>query len=283
MTATQPSPGTPLSLPLRIWLFVEIGFGLAALSSIALSPQDSATNFAWPIKPTVTAALLGAFYASSAGIFVLAAFARRWEDIRLMVIPATLFTATELAATFLHWDRFTVGSTPFNVWFASYLLPPPIFLACFVWQQQRALPRAGAERLPTALRLPMTIVGAAITLFAILSFAMPQALIAVAPWPFTPLTARALCGWLLALGTMLAGIALADDRLAGRIVTPFFILLGPAVALQVARFPETVDFAHPALYVGGAVLAFVFVTGVFFALSGWSGFFFGKARLDRTS
>lgn len=283
MTDLARAPGTPLSLPLRVWLFVEIGFGLAALSSIALSPQDSATNFAWPIKPTVTAALLGAFYAASAGIFVLAAFARRWEDIRLMVLPATLFTAAELVATFLHWEKFTVGSTPFNVWFASYLLPPPIFLACYVWQQRKALPEAGPERLPTALRLPMLLVGAAITLLALASFIVPQILIGVAPWPFTPLTTRAVCGWLLALGTMLAGLALADDRQAGRILSPFFVLLGPAIALQIARFPEGVDFGHPAIYVGGAVLVFVLLAGLNLASAGWNGFFFAKARLDSTS
>lgn len=283
MTDLARAPGTPLSLPLRVWLFVEIGFGLAALSSIALSPQDSATNFAWPIKPTATAALLGAFYAASAGIFVLAAFARRWEDIRLMVIPATLFTAAELVATFLHWEKFTVGSTPFNVWFASYLLPPPIFLACYVWQQRKALPRAGNERLPTAVRVPIILVGAAITLFALASFVVPQVLISVAPWPFTPLTTRAVCGWLLALGTMLVGLGVADDRQAGRILSPFFLLLGPGIVFQIARFPETVDFGHPAIYVGGLVLAFVALVGLNLATAGWNGFFFAKARLDSTS
>ncbi|MEP2388225.1 MAG: hypothetical protein ABJL10_09025, partial [Hyphomonas sp.] len=69
--------GSSISLPLRLWFGAEVFFGLAAILSITLTPQDTASNFAWTIKPTVTAAILGAFYASVAPIFVLAMVARR--------------------------------------------------------------------------------------------------------------------------------------------------------------------------------------------------------------
>ena len=50
------------------------------------------------------------------------------EMIRVMVLPTALFSTAQLAATILHWDKFTVDSTPFYVWLASYVLPPPIFM-----------------------------------------------------------------------------------------------------------------------------------------------------------
>ena len=41
---------TPVHGPLRLWMGVEVFFGLAAISTIFLRPQDTASNFAWPIK-----------------------------------------------------------------------------------------------------------------------------------------------------------------------------------------------------------------------------------------
>jgi hypothetical protein len=271
------SDGSRIGWPLRTWLFVEIGFGLAAMASIALSPADTATNFAWPIKPTVTAALLGAFYMSSAWVFVVAAFARRWEDIRVMMIPAILFTATELLATFLHWDRFTIGSAPFWIWFASYLLPPPILAACYVWQRRRERPLADRLPFPGWLRLLMLVVGAVLVVDAVVTFIWPETLTSRAPWQFSALTARALCGWMIALGSMLVFAALENDRKRTRVLSPFFILLPPAAILQLNRFSGEVDWSHWSIYVNGLVLLFVAATGLYIAAAGWRDFF-GRRR-----
>src|SRR5687767_15895209 len=132
------APGTPIAWPLRAWLAVEVLFGIGAVMAIGVSPADSATNFSWPIQPVVMAAVLGAFYMSSALLFLLPFFAKRWEMIRVMILPTAIFSTVQLIATFLHWDKFSVGTTPFYVWFASYLLPPPIFVAAYVWHQRRA-------------------------------------------------------------------------------------------------------------------------------------------------
>src|ERR1044071_945982 len=111
---------TPIWWPLRVWMVVEIVFGLAAILTIFLDPADTATNFAWPIKPDVMAATLGAFYAASAIIFILPLFARSWQQVRSMIIPTALFSTAMLLATLIHWDKFSVGTRPFYVWFASY-------------------------------------------------------------------------------------------------------------------------------------------------------------------
>lgn len=58
--------GTPIAWPLRAWLGVEVLFGVAAVKAIGIAPADSQTNFAWPIQPVVMAAVLGAFYMTSA-------------------------------------------------------------------------------------------------------------------------------------------------------------------------------------------------------------------------
>ena len=106
---------TPVRVPLRLWMAVEVFFGLAAISSIFLRPQDTATNFAWPIQPDVMAAALGSFYLASALLFVLPLFATSWQLVRVMILPAAAFTMAMLVATVLHWDIFAVGTFPFFV------------------------------------------------------------------------------------------------------------------------------------------------------------------------
>ena len=92
---------TPISLPLRVWLAVEILFGVAAIGSVFLNPERTETNFAWPIQPTVMAATFGSFYMSVGLMFVLATFARRWQQVRAVSIPAAIFTAFMLLTTFI--------------------------------------------------------------------------------------------------------------------------------------------------------------------------------------
>jgi hypothetical protein len=260
----QRVPDLKVSLPLRIWIGIEVVFGLMSIFTIALTPQNTAEHFAWPIQAFVVAALLGGFYIAAATFFVLALFARRWENIRVFVPASILFSSAELLATFLHWDKFSVGSTPFNVWFVSYVLPPPLFLFFYIWHQRRALPipRPGDEPFPPGLRLAMQAIGAVLVVFAVAVFTMPALLIPIAPVAFTPLTARAFSGWVLALGMLLLLAARENDRTRARLISPFFIFALPAIGLEMSRFSEQIDWSKPSIYVAIAVLAAVFVIGI---------------------
>jgi hypothetical protein len=264
-------PDLRISLPLRIWIGIEVIFGLLSLVTISLTPQDTASHFAWPIRPVATAALLGGFYIAAASFYVLALFARRWENIRVFVIASILFSSTELLATVIHWDRFSVGTTPFNVWFVSYLLPPALFTAFYYWHQQRAapFPRRGDEPLPPALRTGMAALGGALALFALIAFVLPATLIAIAPWQFSPLTARALSGWILATGVLLLSCARENDRTRCRLISPFFVLLLPAIVLELYRFPAGVNWSHPTIYAGLALLVVVFAIGAYLFRGDW--------------
>lgn len=263
--------GTPISRPLRAWLGVEVLFGVAASLSIGLSPEDSASNFAWPIRPAVMAAVLGAFYVTTAPLFLLPLVARRWECIRVMVLPAALFCVLELVATFLHWEKFSVGSRPFAVWFASYLLPPPIFVAAFVWHQRqaRARPAAPDEPLPAWLRRTCVGCGAALALLGGLGFAAPSVLIPTAPWSMTPLTMRALSGWFVVFGTLLLSMARENHRTHCRLASLMAVLALPMLLIQLSRFPAQVDWGRPALWVGLGFFATVAGCGLGLARGSW--------------
>lgn len=254
-------PHTPVRWPLRAWMVVEVFFGLAAISTIFLRPQDTATSFAWPIQPVVAAAVLGAFYLASAPLFVLPLFARSWTEVRVAILPAAAFATVMLVATFLHWDRFSVATFPFYLWFASYLLPPPIFVGLYVWHQRRSAPvgTGVTSPMPPPLRTLLRVNGAAVTGLAVVGFAVPALLIAVAPWTLTPLTTRTLCGWLLAVGLLQLSMAAEGDRRRARLATTMVIVLPFALLFQLLRFSEQVDWSAAALWLLLADVAVVAV------------------------
>ena len=265
------SQGTSIAWPLRAWLLVEVLFGVAAVFAIGLSPADTKTNFAWPIQPVVMAAVLGAFYITSAPLFLLPMLAKRWEMIRVMILPTALFSTVQLVATFLHWDKFSVGSFPFYVWFASYLLPPPIFVSAYLWQQRKAASPSGVaeDPLPFWLHGLLLICGGILTLVAILVFIYPNLLIPVFPWKLTPLTARSLCGWLIAVGTIMLTMSRENDQTRARLATPMFILILPTLLLQMARFANEVNWRAPVLWLGLLLFAVVGFCGLYLAKGSW--------------
>lgn len=265
------SAGTPIAWPLRAWLAVEVLFGIGAVLAIGRDPANSATNFAWPINPVVMAAVLGAFYISSAPLFLLPLFAKHWENIRVMILPAALFCTVQLAATLLHWDRFSIGTTPFYVWFASYLLPPPIFLAAYLWHQNKSSSNVtlSGDPIPPWLNRLLVILGSLLTGIAALFFLFPGLFISIFPWQLTPLTARSLSGWLIAVGTLMISMARENDRIRVRLATPMLILLVPVLLMQMLRFANEVNWGSPVLWIGLLLLAVAGFCGLYLANGSW--------------
>ncbi|MBE9137929.1 hypothetical protein IQ254_12120 [Nodosilinea sp. LEGE 07088] len=241
---------TPISLPLRAWLAVEILFGVAAIEAVFLHPDQTATNFAWPIQPIVMAATFGSFYLSVGLMFILGTLARRWQQVRAVSIPAAIFTGFMLLTTFLHWDKFNHGIPPFYIWFASYLLPPPIFVALYYSHQKKAAP-IGMQRLhPIAqpIRQFWVINGLIITLITLLFYLAPTWLITIAPWTMTPLTARTLCGWLIAVGTLQMWMAWEGDWGRIKIASTLLVILPFALLFQWARYSSEVNWSSLSLW-----------------------------------
>ena len=265
--------GTPIGLALRFWFLAELFFAAAATLAVALDPAKTSTNFAWTIKPVVMASLIGAFYVALAPVMVLAIFARRWEMVRVFVIPGALFTLTELIVTFLHWERFAVGSGPFNLWFASYLLPPPVFLACYLWQEKQARRATGmhdeGHELARWQRFTLFALGSLLTLETVIALIWPAWLTASAPWAMSALNARALAGYLGLLGMLMLSMAHENHRDRVRLVSPFLVLLLPVIAFQVCRFSDQVDWNHPRIFVTVALLAVVAGLGLSLMRGSW--------------
>jgi hypothetical protein len=269
------SPGTLIAWPLRLWLAIEVLFGVAAVMAVGVAPADTETNFAWPIQPVVMAAVLGGFYITSAPLFLLPLFARRWEMIRAMILPAALFSTVQLAATFLHWDKFSVGTVPFYVWFLSYLLPPPIFVAAYLWHQSKKPSGStqSSDPLPPWLKRLFVSIGGFLTIGAALVFLFPNLLIPVSPWQLTPLTARSLSGWLIAVGALMLSMSLENDQTRARLAAPMLILLLPVLLLQMVRYADQVNWGNPVLWIGLILFAVTGFCGLYLANGNWRNAF----------
>jgi hypothetical protein len=157
------------------------------------------------------------------------------------------------------------------VWFASYLLPPPIFVGAYLWHQRKlgSPPNALSDPLPSWFNWLLKICGGVITVGAILVFFFPNLLIPIFPWTLTPLTARSLSGWLIAVGTILLSISRENDRTRARLATPMLILVLPALLLQMARYANEVNWSSPALWVSIMLFAVVGFCGLFIAKGSW--------------
>jgi hypothetical protein len=276
----------PVAWLLRAWLVVEVLFGVVSVISVGFAPANTKANFAWPIQPVVMAAVLGAFYISTAPLFLLAVFAKRWQMIRVMILPSALFSTVQLVVTFLHWQKFSLGTIPFYVWFASYILPPPIFVAAYWWHQRQAGPSSGFsssgfssagsssaglndDPLPLWLQRIFLICGVGLTTMAIVVFVFPNLLIPYFPWKLTPLTGRSLCGWLIAVGTLMLSVLRENDWTRARLASALLIPILPALLVQMARFSDQVDWSNPVLWAGLLLFGVIGVCGLQLARGSW--------------
>ncbi len=237
--------------PLRAWLGVEVFFGLASSAAIFLNPGGSLANFAWPIKPDVMAATLGAIYFSTLFTLVPSVFIGIWQNVRVLVLPGALFTTVLLIATFLHWDKFSTTTVPFYVWFASYLLPPAVFAVMYGWHQSRSRPvGADIERpLLGTTRTFLLVNGLALTVFVVVAFVAPSILQQIAPWTFTPLTTRAFCGLISLVSLLQICMAWENDVNRCRIAAPMLVAFPFALGIQLFRFSAEVQWTNLALWV----------------------------------
>jgi hypothetical protein len=264
--------GTRIALGLRAWFVAEVLFGVGAVIAVGIDPAGTRTNFAWNLQPVVMAAVLGAYYFASAPLFVLPLLARRWEMIRVMILPTALFSTAELIATFLHWSSFSTNSLPFGVWLVSYLLPPPIFVGFYLWQQRRAASSAAAaptEALGRDVQTALQHWGILLGVLAVVVFIFPDVLIGSAPWKMTPLSVRALDSWFIGLAAILLSVAHENDRTRVVLASPVLILLFPGITLQIARFADQVQFASPALFIGYGIILVTMAFGVYLARGNW--------------
>ncbi len=265
----------PLFVGMRWQLFAGSVLVFAAGVPLFLLTEQTERYFAWTINPPLlTAAFLGAAYWASFFIGWLASREQTWANARLAVPGPLLFTVMTLIATWLHIDRFHFNSPDtltqlFTwVWLAIYA-GVPLSMSVMLILQLRVPggdpPRAAL--LPVWLRVVLGILAVAMLALGIALFVAPQAASQLWAWQLTPLTARAIAAWLIALGVIAAQAARENDLRRVRPVMIGFILFGVLQSIALARYPGDVAWRDARTWVYLFFLLMVFLVGA----SGWLG------------
>ncbi|HEX9018287.1 MAG TPA: hypothetical protein VF806_03830, partial [Anaerolineaceae bacterium] len=184
--------------PVTRWVLAVVNVALLfAFLVLYLEPQTTRTNFAWEIKPNLTAVFMGAGYISGAYMFLFAIFGRKWHRVKNSLPPVSTFAAVMLVVTLLHYDRFIHSNLGFILWLIIYIITP--FLVPWLWFHNRRTDPGTLDTrdriVPQWVRWLAGLVGITSLLFWVVNFVVPGLLIGFWPWKLTPLTARTLCAW----------------------------------------------------------------------------------------
>jgi hypothetical protein len=218
---------------------------LLAFAILVFVPEQTGARFAWQIRPPMTAALMGTGYLGGAYFFLRVATGKRWHRVSAGFPAVTAFTWFMLAATILHWDRFSHGRLGFQLWLVLYVVTP--LLVPWLWWRNRVsdprTPDPDDLPVPQAARWILAVAGAAFLSGTAILFLWPSLAIANWPWTLTPLTARVVAGWLALMGV--GSLAISRERRWSAWRTEVeSIVLWQAVML-VLGFVHLGDFTRP--------------------------------------
>lgn len=184
---------------------VIIPFLVLAFVVLYGRPGDTGRLFAWPIKPPLTALLLGSVYLGGAYFFARAARSTRWHTVKAGFPPVATFATLMGIATVLHWGKFTHDHVAFWLWVALYFTTP--FLVAGVWLANRRFEdrdAAGEVMVPQTMARIIGSLGVLAVAMTVFLFLFPQQAADVWPWTLTPLTARVMAA-IFALGLAAVG------------------------------------------------------------------------------
>lgn len=217
-------------------------------------PTRTAELFAWPITPPMTPIVMGAGYLAAAWFFFRLWRAPTWAQVAAVLSGVLAFTLVMLAATLIHWSRFSHDKFTFWLWLVVYLISPPAVALVIALHRHRRDPPDEGPRLHRWWRAGYLLVFLMLLALAVPMVVVPQVIVDQWPWRVTPLTTRVLGGWIavLAIGGWQMSRSLEWRRWQVGLETGVIWLALIAVALPGAR----ADFTSEAGYRGfsGAVL-----------------------------
>jgi hypothetical protein len=235
---------------------------VTAFYALYLNPTRTDTLFSWTILPPSTAIFMGAGYTAGAFFFVRLLGQKKWHTVSAGFIPITVFTVFMLLSTFLHWNRFHLGTLIFYLWTGIYIITP--FLVPFIWWHNRRTDPGILDendlRFSRFVRWSLGGIAAAGMLGFLVFFIRPAILIAIFPWKLTELTARIFCGWGFVTLVSILSIAVDGRWSAARIpvesgVVGIFLLM-----IALPRMVADLDPLKPMTYVFIAGLAAALLT-----------------------
>ena len=214
------APNDRVLLATRVLAGIVVPVLVVAFVMLYLMPDNSGRLFAWPIKPRMSAMMLGATYLGGAYFFSRVVLARGWHTIRLGFLPVSTFAGILGIATILHWEKFTPNHISFILWAILYFSLP--FIIPLVWYaNQKAAVGSSITteaRFSSGLRIAIGGIGAVLLAASVILLIAPQIMIPLWPWTLSPLTARVMAAMFALPGLVGIGVALDARWSSARII-----------------------------------------------------------------
>ena len=228
-----------------------IPFLLVAFGVLYVQPATASELFAWPIKPQLTAMLLGAAYLGGVVFFSFVVGARSWHTVALGFPPVAVFASLLMVTTLLHWSLFSLDRVAGLTWVAIYVVAPPLVVAAW-WLNRRRDPGPfkGEALVPRGVAAVLVLAGLAALAVSALLYATPETFVDVWPWKLTALSGRVLAPMVCLPGILALGIAI--DRRWSTVRRPLVAQSVALVAMIGALAFRHDDLAGPAVSVGVA-------------------------------
>jgi hypothetical protein len=169
-----------------------------------------------------------------------------------------------LLATLIHLDKFSFDNVNGWLWLIVYVTVPPVLL--FLLPRQLRKPGVEPPRSAPLERwlLPIVAVqGAIVLVIGVALWVDPSSAGSLWPWTLTPLTARAVGSWLLALATGLAMTLWERDWGRIRVATPTYVAAPLLQFVVLARFSDTVNWSSAGTWAYVAFLVGILGLGAF--------------------
>jgi hypothetical protein len=263
-------PVRPVRPAVRLLFAVFTVMGTLAFVTLYLLPANTATTFAWTIDPPVTAAFLGAGFGGALFLFALGLRERVWANARMALGGPLALSVFTLAATLMHLDRFHFGAcclvprTGAWIWLVVYAIVPLWLVAVLILQQRSpGMDPPREQPIPASGRFVLVTLATVLISYGLALFAAPAAVGPSWPWDLTPLTARAVAAWLIAIGVTAAQAALVEaDFRRTRSSASAYALVAVLYLIGMLIFADQVRWTSPGGIILVAVLLAVIAAGV---------------------
>jgi hypothetical protein len=250
-----------------------VPFLLVAFPVLYLFPNDTGNWWAWEIRPSMTALIMGAGYIAGAYFFIRVAGATRWHRVHVGFLPITAFTTFLGLVTFIYWDRFDHDHVAFWIWTGLYVTTP--LLVPLTWLRNRRTDpgtlESGDRYVPQRVRSILKVTGLLQLAVAVVLLASPSTMVDIWPWMLTPLAAATLGAWFALPGVtaLMMGI---DGRWSAIRITLESQFIGlTLILLATARAWEQFDKSNTLTYAftGGIALLLVGLAALWSSMVNW--------------
>src|SRR6266508_74093 len=192
------------------------------------------THVDWALPwlvPPLHARFLGSMYLSGATFMALSLFARRWDEVRVVLPMIAIWTGMLFIISLFYLGEFNFATPQPWIWFGAYLAYPLIAL-WLAWQYRDVDTNLVGTPLPTWARLYLFAQGIVATVLGLVLLFAPNFMTSVWPWKITQLLAQLYSAPFLSYG--IGSLMLARRQTWNEVRIPVTATLVFAVGVLIA-------------------------------------------------